>query len=190
MTALTLHLDAAELEARYKAAADPVSKSHFHAIWLLSLGHEASEVAALLSFSARWVRLLRKRYTEHGPDSLGDRRQSNGSAPVILTPEALSSLKERLKTPPDDGGLWTGPKVARWLGRFHSLETVHDQRGWDALIAIEYSIQQPRPRHPKAAGEEDRAELKKTAGRRRRRKAQSSGRRRRVLGDGRAQNRP
>jgi hypothetical protein len=48
---------------------------------------------------------------------------------------------------------------------------VHDQRGWDALIAIEYSIQKPRPRHPKAAGEDDRAELKKTAGRRRRRKA-------------------
>jgi hypothetical protein len=40
---------------------------------------------------------------------------------------------------------------------------VHDQRGWDALVAIEYSIQKPRPRHPKAAGEEDRAALKKTA---------------------------
>jgi hypothetical protein len=35
-----------------------------------------------------------------GPDSLGDRRKSNGAAPVILTPEALSSLKERLKAPP------------------------------------------------------------------------------------------
>ncbi len=45
---------------------------------------------------------------EQGPDSLGDRRQGNGAAPAILTPEALSSLKERLKTPPDDGGPWTG----------------------------------------------------------------------------------
>ena len=115
----------------------------------------------------RWVRLLRKRYNEQGPDSLGDRRQGNGSAPAILTPEALSSLKERLKTPPDDGGLWTGPKVARWLASFHSLKAVHDQRGWDALIAIEYSIQKPRPRHPNAAGEEDREALKKTARRRR-----------------------
>jgi transposase len=167
MTALTLHLSAAELEARYETAADPVSKSHFHAIWLLSCGYAIAEVAAILSFSVRWVRLLRKRYNEHGPDSLGDRRQGNGSAPVILTPEALSSLKERLKTPPDNGGLWTGPKVARWLASFHSLKTVHDQRGWDALVAIEYSIQKPRPRHPNAAGEEDRAALKKTAGRRR-----------------------
>ncbi len=165
MTAITSHLSAAELEARYETAADPVSKSHFHTIWLLTLGYTSSEVAAILSFSARWVRLLVKRYNEQGPDSLGDRRQGNGAAPAILTPEALSSLKERLKTPPGDGGLWTGPKVARWLASFHSLKSVHDQRGWDALIAIEYSIQKPRPRHPKAAGKEDRDALKKTAGR-------------------------
>lgn len=166
MTAIASHLRAADLEARYETAADPVSKSHFHAIWLLSSGYTITEVAAILSFSVRWVRLLRKRYNEHGPDSLGDRRQGNGSAPAILTPEALSSLKERLKTPPDEGGLWTGPKVARWLASFHGLKSVHDQRGWDALIAIKYSIQKPRPRHPKTAGEEDRAELKKTARRR------------------------
>ncbi len=132
----------------------------------MSSGYAITEAAAILSFSARWVRLLRKRYNEHGPDSLGDRRQGNGSAPAILTPEALSSLKERLKTPPDDGGLRTGPKVARWLAKFHSLETVHGQRGWDALMAIDYSIQKPRPRHPNAAGEEDREALKKTARRR------------------------
>ena len=157
MTAIASHLSAAELEARYKAAADPVAKSHFHAVWLLSLDYTAEEVAGLLSFSVRWVRQLVKRYNEQGPDSLGDRRLSNGAAPAILTPEALSSLKERLKTPPDDGGLWTGPKVALWLAGFHGLKCVHDQRGWDALVAIEYSIQKPRPRHPRAAGEEDRA---------------------------------
>ncbi|MGA7323277.1 MAG: hypothetical protein WBX25_02050, partial [Rhodomicrobium sp.] len=40
------------------------------------------------------------RYNEHGPECLGDRRLNNGTVPAILTPEALSSLKERLKTPP------------------------------------------------------------------------------------------
>ena len=50
MTAIASHLSAADLEARYETAADPVSKSHFHAIRLLSLGHTVSEVAALLSF--------------------------------------------------------------------------------------------------------------------------------------------
>ena len=80
MTAIAMHLSAVELETRYETAADAVSKSHFHAIWLLSLGHQW-----LRSFW-RWVRLLRKRYNEHGPGSLGDRRQGNGSAPAILTP--------------------------------------------------------------------------------------------------------
>jgi transposase len=163
MTAIALHLSAAELEARYKTAADPVAKSHFHAVWLLSLGYKTGEVAAILSFSARWVQRLVKRYNEQGPDRLSDRRLGNGAAPAILTPEALAALKERLKTPPDEGGLWTGPKVARWLAKFHGRKSVHDQRGWDALVAIEYSIQKPRPRHPGAAGEEERAALKKTA---------------------------
>jgi hypothetical protein len=73
------------------------------------------------------------------------------------------ALKERLKTPPDDGGLWTGPKIARWLAAYHGLKSVHDQRGWDALMAIGYSIQQPRPRHPQAASEKDRTRLKKSS---------------------------
>jgi transposase len=156
-------LSSFELEARYEAAADPVAKSHFHALWLLSSGYEVDEVAELLSFTPRWVRALSKRYNETGPEALGDRRIHNGTKPTILTPEALAGLKERIKTPPDNGGLWTGPKIARWLAKFHGLKSVHDQRGWDALVAIGYSIQQPRPRHPAAATEEDRATLKKNS---------------------------
>ena len=95
MTAIASHLSPAELEAHYKTAADPVSKSDFHAIWLLSLNYGTQEVAKLLAFSPRWLQLLVKRYNEHGPDSLGDRRQDNGMAPAILTPEALSSLRVR-----------------------------------------------------------------------------------------------
>lgn len=101
--------------------------------------------------------------TTKAAEALGDQRIHNGTKPTILTPAALAALKERIKTPPDDGGLWTGPKIARWLARFHGLKSVHDQRGWDALVAIGYSIQQPRPRHPEAATEEDRAALKKNS---------------------------
>lgn len=162
MTSIKGHLSNVELESRYEAAADPVGKSHFHALWLLSCGYEVDEVAEVLSFSQRWVRALIKRYNESGAEALGDQRVHNGTTPTILTPEALAALKERIKSPPDDGGLWTGPKIARWLAQFHGLRSVHDQRGWDALIAIDYSIQQPRPRHPDAASQEDRAALKKS----------------------------
>jgi transposase len=163
MTTIKPHLTTAELEMRYETAADPIAKSHFHALWLLSRGYDIDEVAELLSFSTRWVRMLIKRYNEGGPDRLGDQRAHNGTEPTILTEDALAALKERLKSPPDDGGQWTGPKIARWLATFHGRRSVHDQRGWDALIAIGYSIQQPRPRHPAAATPTDRAKLKKNS---------------------------
>jgi transposase len=172
MATITRHLSTAELEARYETASDPIGKSHFHALWLVSSGLEVDEVAELLSFSTRWVTALIRRYNEGGAERLGDQRAHNGSAPTILTPVALAALEQRMKRPPEDGGLWSGPKVALWLTRFHGITSVHDQRGWDALIAIGYSVQQPRPRHPEAATDKDRAALKKSSrGRPRKRSA-------------------
>jgi transposase len=168
MTTIRPHLSIAELEQGYRTATEPIAKSHFHALWLLSRGYDIDETAGLLSFSTRWVRILIKRYNEGGPSQLGDQRADNGTEPTILTPDALGKLKQRLQTPPDDGGVWTGPKIARWLAQYHGLASVHDQRGWDALIAIGWSIQQPRPRHPQTASAPDRSRLKKTAASRRR----------------------
>ena len=74
MTTIKVHLGSHELEARYEAAAEPIAKSHFHALWLLSLGYDVGEVAELLSFSPRWIRELVKRYNEGGPERLGDQR--------------------------------------------------------------------------------------------------------------------
>lgn len=71
MTTIVGHLSNNELEARYEAAADPVAKSHFHALWLLSCGYEVEEVAEILSFSPRWVRALLKRYNEGGARGSG-----------------------------------------------------------------------------------------------------------------------
>jgi len=58
MATIKHHLSSVELEARHKTAADPIPKSHFHALWLLSSGREIGEVAKLLSFSTRWIRVL------------------------------------------------------------------------------------------------------------------------------------
>src|ERR1043166_8885641 len=100
MTAIKSQLSASDLEHRYKTASEPIAKSHFHALWLLARGYSLDQVSGLLSFATRWLRILMKRYNEGGPDRLGDQRAHNGTAPRILTPEALAALQERLKSPP------------------------------------------------------------------------------------------
>lgn len=161
MTRIEDYKTVAELELCYEQAEGTVEKSHFHAIWLIARGHEIGEVAELLSFTPRWLRKLIERYNTQGPESLGDLRAKNGRKPKLLTEDLLTALGERVKSPPPDGGLWSGPKVALFIADYHGLEAVHPQRGWDALKKIGYSIQRPRPRHPKAADEAEREAFKK-----------------------------
>src|SRR6185312_5737045 len=156
------HLSVEDLEARLRSAQDPTATRHFQVIWLLARGHTIAEVAAVTSFVPRWIEQLLARYNAHGPEALGDLRRRNGSAPSVLRPELLARLPERLATPPSDGGLWTGPKVAAWMAGELGLAAVLPQRGWEALKAINWSVQKPRPRHPAAATPEECETFKKT----------------------------
>lgn len=70
MTFIRQHVSSAELEQGYRTATEPIAKSHFHALWLLSRGYDIDETAEILSFSTRWVRILIKRYNEVGRASL------------------------------------------------------------------------------------------------------------------------
>jgi transposase len=151
------HLPLEELEARYRATRDATEARHIQAIWLLAQGRTFVEVAEVLAFVPRWVEELAARYNALGPAALGDLRRRNGRAARLLTEDVLAALAERVRTPPDDGGLWSGPKVAAWMARHLGLARVHPQRGWEALKRIGWSIQAPRPRHPRAATPEQRA---------------------------------
>jgi transposase len=161
MARIVEHLPVAELEARYRAARDATEARHHQAIWLLAQGRTVLEVAAVLAFTPRWVEELAARYNALGPDALGDQRRRNGRTASLLTPELLAALAERLKEPLEDGGLWTGPKVAAWIARRLGAARVHPQRGWEALKRVKWSIQAPRPRHARAATPEGRAEFKR-----------------------------
>ena len=146
-----------ELEARYRAARDATEARHTQAIWLLAQGRTFLEVAQVLAFAPRRVEELAARYNASGPAALGDQRRRNGRAASLLREEVLAALAERVRTPPDDGGLWGGPEVAAWMARHLGLAKVHPQRGWEALKRIGWSLQAPRPRHPRAATPEQRA---------------------------------
>src|SRR5215207_5702908 len=139
MARIVGHLPAEELEARYRAARDVTEARHYQAIWLLAQGRTFLEVGEVMAFAPRWLEELAARYNTHGPAALGD---------------------QRLRTPPEDGGLWSGPKVAAWMARQLGLERVHPQRGWEALKRIDWSLQAPRPRHPRAATPEQQAAFK------------------------------
>jgi transposase len=119
------------------------------------------EVSEVLAFVPRWVEQLAQRYNAFGPEALGDRRRRNGRAASLLTPDLLAALAERVKAPPEDGGVWSGPKVAAWMARHLGLAKVHAQRGWEALRRIGWSLQAPRPRHARAATPEQQAGFKR-----------------------------
>ncbi len=163
MARVATHLSVSELARAYRAAKDATAARHYQAIWLLAQGHTVPEVAETTSFGTRWLEQLLSRYNARGPSALGDQRRHNGRAPTILKPELLERLKPRLATPPPDGGLWTGPKVAAWMAGVLGLEKVAPQRGWEALRAIDWTIQVPRPRHPQAATAEEREGFKKNS---------------------------
>jgi transposase len=157
------HLSVAELQGGYRGSKDAVLARHFQVIWLLAQGRTVAETARLTGFVPRWVEELLVRYNQFGPSSLGDRRRGNGARPTILTPAVLDLLRERLKSPPEDGGLWTSRKVAAVIASRLRLERVAEQRGWEALRAIGWTIQRPRPRHVRAATPEEQAEFKKVS---------------------------
>jgi len=172
MARIVEHLPVEELEARYRAARDVTEARHLQAIWLLAQGRTFLEVAEVLAFVPRWVEQLAARYNALGPEALGDRRWRNGRAATLLTEEVLSALAERLKEPPEDGGLWSGRKVAAWIARRLGLAQVHPQRGWEALRRIGWSPQAPRPRHARAAGPDEQAAFRGGSRRRSRRPRQ------------------
>lgn len=157
------HLSLAELQAGYRTSEDARLARHYQVIWLLAQGRSCADVAQLTSLARRWVEQLLARYNQFGPSSLGDRRRGNGAKATILTPAVLDMLRERLKRLPEDGGVWTSRKVAALIAAELGLERVAEQRGWEALRAIGWTIQRPRPRHARAASPEAQAEYKKAS---------------------------
>src|SRR5215213_11178425 len=160
MARIVDHLPLEESEARYRAARDATEARHTQAIWPPARGRTFLEVAEVSAFAPRWVEELAARYDALGPEALGDQRRRNGRAASLLTPDLLAALAERVRTPPEDGGRWSGPKLAAWMAAHPGLAKVHPQRGWEALKRIKWSVQAPRPRHARAATPEQRAAFK------------------------------
>jgi transposase len=126
-----------------------VERSHWQIIWRLSQGMATTAIAEVTGYCPAWIRTLAHRYNDEGQEGLGDRRHRNPGGTFLLSPAQQAQLQQALEESPADGGLWTGPKVARWI-ESHTGRQVHPQRGWEYLKRLHSSKRVLRPRHAKA----------------------------------------
>ena len=152
------------MEALYRKATDPVLRTHLQMLWRISLGDSVGEVAWKVGYSEKWVREIARRYESEGVEGLGDRRHGDPGARerALLGEEGQAQLREALlKEAPPGGGMWSGPKVARWIEQKTGMQRVHAQRGWEYLRKVGMSPQVPRPSNAKGADVSEREAFKK-----------------------------
>ena len=157
------HLPAGKVRYRYTSCRHPVEKPRWHALWLLARTDNPrtpAEVADVVGLSAVTVRAVLHRWNARGPDGVADRRKGNGSE-CRLTARRRDALYAALQKRPPDGGLWTGPKVARYV-RDRWDVSVGPVTGWRWLRDLGFTLQVPRPSHPEAADWPRRQAWKKT----------------------------
>jgi len=109
----------------------------------------STQIATMVGFSDVWVRKVLKRWNQYGPGGLRDGRHHNGKKPLLSSAQR-NALIHALQAPSPDGGLWTGPKVARFVKDRWGL-TINPATGWKWLQRLGFSLQVPRPSHPQSA---------------------------------------
>jgi transposase len=163
---LKAHLESEELQNRYRKASDPVLRSHYQILWLISSGNTTTEVMEVTGYSRGWIQQIARRYNSGGPDALGDRRHANPGARdrALLSTEQREELQAALKEPPPDGGMWNSRKVGEWIECTIGRELNNKkQRGWEYLKRMGQSPKVPRPHHAKASEHQQEA-FKKSSG--------------------------
>ena len=156
------HLTTEELYRRYRRCRVPQEKTRWHALYLISGGMQASEAARRVGRSSGWITLVTRRYNTKGAEAVTDGRtiRGRGRKPHLDT-EAAHALDTALRSSPTDGGLWTAPKVARWIEARTGIR-VPRSTAWRYMQRLGFTLQVPRPRHRQRASEQAQAAFKKS----------------------------
>lgn len=146
---LASHLSREELAARYRHAKDPVARSHWQMLWLLSGGHTAQQIGQVTGYSAYWIGQIARRYNTEGPAGMEDRRHQGCGRPALVSAPLQEELRQALHGPAPQSDLWTGRTVAEWL---HTKldRPVSYAMGWALLRRLGLRRVVPRPQHAQA----------------------------------------
>jgi transposase len=85
-----------------------------------------------------YARRIIRKYNKMGVDAVQNYRNKNaknhrGGSQPLLNEEQLNGLREACQGKATDGGVWTGPKVARWIERETGKSQAHNLIGWNYL---------------------------------------------------------
>lgn len=151
------HLSLQEVEEKYKSAKNKIESTHWLVIYHSKLGKAAKEISEIVLYSPGWVKEIIRRYNMDGYNIPGDGRKSNGGHNALLSESEQEKLVKALEERPPDGGLWSGPKVAKYIRKTFGKETMHRGTGWTYLNKLGFSLKVLRPSHAKANKEEQEA---------------------------------
>lgn len=164
MLRIKKHLSFEEVTARYKICPNPREKSYWHLVWLMAHPNNPRsvlEAAKIVGFCKNWARTLAHRYNEEGPENFIDKRKRNKGKEPILDKKQQASLRKTLtKKRPPDGGLWTGPKVAKWIEE-KTKKPISSVGGWKWIRRSGFTLQIPRPKNNKSATPKETEDFKK-----------------------------
>lgn len=110
-------------------ATTATERRRWQVLVLVALGKSQREISSATGYSIRTIQQIVQRYRAEGADGLVDGRQRT-PASTLLTDAQQQALRAALQHPPEDGGVWTGPKVAQWMTTVTG-KPVHRQRGWE-----------------------------------------------------------
>jgi transposase len=125
-------LSRADIALRSTSASTAIERRRWQVIGLLADRLPLVEIVSATGYRPRTIRQIAQRYRERGSAGLVDGWQRSVGAAPILSEEQQRELRQALQKPAPDGGVWTGPKVARWIAA-RTGKRVHRQRGWEYL---------------------------------------------------------
>jgi transposase len=145
------HYSCEALKQNYLSSVDKIERRRWHLLWLVREGWTIKQAAEVVGMNYDYARACVKEYNERGAEAVRNKHKGKQGrqAKALLSQSQVKALRQRLQSPPPDGGLWTGPKVAQWIATTTGREKVYPQRGWDYLKKLRHSLKVPRPEHQK-----------------------------------------